>query len=73
MVTVGPLQYRIQAGQSYAVADATVATDYYYAKTFDDSIPMDHAVVRGADRYYQVELGHRFAYVRAADVVPSRR
>jgi len=66
--TVTPLQYEILAGQVYAVADLRVPTDYYYAKTFDDSIPMDHTVVRGADRYYQVWLGHRFAFVRAADV-----
>jgi hypothetical protein len=53
--------------------DARVSTDYYYAKTFDDSLPMDHTAVRGEDRYYQVDLGHRFAYVRAADVVLTRR
>jgi hypothetical protein len=71
--TVTPLQYRINAGQAYAVRDARVPTDYYYAKTFDDSLPMDHTPVRGEDRYYQVDLGHRFAYVRAADVVLTRR
>jgi hypothetical protein len=71
--TVTPLQYRIHAGQAYAVMDARVSTDYYYAKTFDDSLPMDHTAVRGEDRYYQVDLGHRFAYVRAADVVLTRR
>jgi hypothetical protein len=71
--TVTPLQYRIRTGQAYAVADPTVSTDYYYAKTFDASIPLDRTVVEGTDRYYQVWLGHRFAYVRAADVELTRR
>ena len=50
------------------LADDTVRTDYYYAKTYDDSLPGDHTVVVGSDRYYQIWFGHRVAYVRAADV-----
>lgn len=65
---VEPLQYAIEPGQSYPVADASVPTDYYYAKSYNDSIPGDHTVVRGDDRYLQIWFGHRFAYVRAADV-----
>ena len=66
--TVTPLQYRIQPGQRYALADATVSTDYYAAKTFDGPPPGDHTVVKGHDRYYQVWFGHRAFFVRAADV-----
>jgi len=65
---VEPLLYEIQPGQSYVLADRTLSTDYYYAKTFDDSLAGDHTVVRGAERYYQIWFGHRIAYVKAADV-----
>ncbi|MEJ7690928.1 MAG: hypothetical protein WKF76_11125 [Nocardioidaceae bacterium] len=34
--TVVPLQYTIKAGQAYSLADATIDTNYYYAKTYDD-------------------------------------
>jgi hypothetical protein len=64
-----PLQYSIPAGQSYVVGDPTIETDYYYARSFDDSLPRDHTEVTGQDRYYQIWFGHRMAYVRAADVV----
>ena len=65
---VVPLQYTVKPGQAYVLADDTVSTDYYYAKTYDDSLAGDHTVVRGADAYYQIWFGHRIAYVRAADV-----
>ena len=65
---VVPLQYTIKPGQSYVLADATVPTDFYYAKTYDDSLAGDHTVVRGKDVYYEIWFGHRMAYVRAADV-----
>ncbi len=67
--TVTPLQYTIKAGQSYVLADDTIETDYYYAKTYDDSIPDDHTQVMGKDKYYEIWFGHRMAYVRAADLV----
>ncbi|HEY3505465.1 MAG TPA: N-acetylmuramoyl-L-alanine amidase [Actinocatenispora sp.] len=65
-----PLPYTIGPGQSY-VYGGPVATDYYYAKTIDDSLPGDHTVVRGHERYLRIQLGHRIAFVRAADVVVS--
>ena len=65
---ISPLQYTIKPGQAYVLADQDLTTDYYYAKTFNDSIPDDHTVVVGGDEYYQVWFGHRIAYVRAADV-----
>jgi len=70
---IAPLQYTIRAGQAYSLADARVATDYYYAKVFDDSLPLNRTVVSGKDRYYQVWLGHRMAFVRADDVRLVRR
>ncbi|MGH3729494.1 MAG: N-acetylmuramoyl-L-alanine amidase [Micromonosporaceae bacterium] len=59
-----PLQYSLPAGQRYTVG-AFPTTDYYRAVTFDTS---KHVVVSGKDRYYQIQFGHRFMYVRAADV-----
>ncbi len=69
---VTPLQYKIRPGQQYVLADPTVATDYYYAKTYNDSLPDDHTVVSGDDRYYQIWFGHRIFFVRAADVAVLR-
>ncbi len=69
--TVMPLQYTIKAGQAYSLADATTDTNYYYAKTYDASLPDDHTVVTGQDKYYEIWFGHRMFYVRAADVVVS--
>jgi hypothetical protein len=68
--TVAPLQYSIQPGQAYVVADKKIESDYYYAKTFECAlVAMDCTEVSGADKYYQIWFGHRIAYVRAADVV----
>ncbi|MBA2531349.1 MAG: N-acetylmuramoyl-L-alanine amidase [Nocardioidaceae bacterium] len=70
--TVTPLQYTLKGGQAYSLADSAVPTDYYYAQTFDYSLPGDHTVVRGLDRYYQIWFGHRMAFVRADEVVITR-
>ncbi|MFJ5263193.1 N-acetylmuramoyl-L-alanine amidase [Streptomyces sp. NPDC088387] len=59
-----PLPYTLPAGQKYVVGD-TVRSAYYYAVTFDTA---GHRVVTGKDRYYEIQFGHRVAYVRAADV-----
>jgi N-acetyl-anhydromuramyl-L-alanine amidase AmpD len=66
---VTPLQYTIKAGQKYVLADGKIDTSFYYAKTFDSSLPDDHTVVNGQDRYYEIWFGHRMFFVRAADVV----
>ncbi|MFI7413340.1 N-acetylmuramoyl-L-alanine amidase [Streptomyces sp. NPDC049627] len=67
--TVSPLPYTLPAGQQYAVGDK-VPGEYYYAVTFDEG---SHRVVAGKDEYYEIQFGHRVAFVRAADVrvVPS--
>jgi hypothetical protein len=67
--TLAPLQYTIKPGQAYALADTDLTTDYYYAKTYNCAyVAKDCTDVVGKDRYYQIWFGHRFAYVRAADV-----
>ena len=58
----------LQPGQKYVLADKTVPTDYYYAKSFDNSLPGDKTVISGEQKYYQVWVGHRFGYVKAEDV-----
>ncbi|MDQ1042963.1 N-acetylmuramoyl-L-alanine amidase [Streptomyces sp. V4I2] len=62
--TVSPLPYKLPAGQRYVVGDK-VPGQYYYAVTFDETY---HQVVVGKDLYYEIQFGHRVAFVRAADV-----
>jgi hypothetical protein len=61
---VSPLPYQLLAGQRYVIGDA-VPGEYYYAVSF---APDSHQLVVGADRYYEIQFGHRVAFVRAADV-----
>ncbi len=62
--SVSPLPYRLPAGQKYVVGDA-VPGEYFYAVTFTTD---SHRVVVGKDLYYEIQFGHRVAFVRAADV-----
>jgi hypothetical protein len=66
--SVVPLQYSIQPGQQFVLADADIETDYYKATTFNCSVQPDCIQIQGADRYYEIWFGHRIGYVRAADV-----
>lgn len=65
--SVVPLPYTIKAGQAYATSGPT-PTGYYFAKTIDGSAPGDRTFVGGKDRYLTIQLGHRIAFVKAADV-----
>ncbi|MFI2205786.1 N-acetylmuramoyl-L-alanine amidase [Streptomyces sp. NPDC020192] len=62
--SVVPLPYTIPAGQRYVVGDE-VPGEYYYSVTFTAD---SHRVVVGKDLYYEIQYGHRVAFVRAADV-----
>ncbi|MFS8201496.1 N-acetylmuramoyl-L-alanine amidase [Streptomyces sp. CWNU-52B] len=62
--SVSPLPYKLLAGQKYTAGDK-VPGEYFYAPTFDTA---PHRVVRGSDMYYEIQFGHRVAFVRAADV-----
>lgn len=62
-----PLQYEIPAGQEYVVGNI-LPGEYYRATTFDGSSPGDFTVIRGENRYVQVQLGHRIAYMSLDDV-----
>ncbi|GGM07948.1 amidase [Streptomyces fumigatiscleroticus] len=61
---VSPLPYTLPKGQKYVVG-GKVPGEYYYAVTFTED---SHRVVTGEDLYYEIQYGHRVAYVRAADV-----
>ncbi|RKN36894.1 N-acetylmuramoyl-L-alanine amidase [Streptomyces hoynatensis] len=61
--SVVPLGYEIPADQEYVLGLRT-DSEYYYAVTFD---PAGHRVVSG-EPYYQIQLGHRIAYVKADEV-----
>lgn len=62
--SVVALPYTIPAGQTYVVGDV-VPGEYYYSVTFTTD---SHRVVVGKDLYYEIQYGHRVAFVRAADV-----
>ncbi|MFJ4366392.1 N-acetylmuramoyl-L-alanine amidase [Streptomyces chartreusis] len=62
--SVSPLPYTLPAGQRYAVG-GKVQGEYFYAVDFDQA---SHRVVVGKDLYYEIQYGHRVAFVRAADV-----
>ncbi|MGI5400940.1 N-acetylmuramoyl-L-alanine amidase [Streptomyces sp. CA-135486] len=61
---ISPLPYKLLAGQRYVVGDR-VPGEYLYAPTFDTA---GHRVVRGQEAYYEIQFGHRVAFVKASDV-----
>ncbi|MEV6108099.1 N-acetylmuramoyl-L-alanine amidase [Streptomyces sp. NPDC051940] len=63
-----PLPYTLKAGQRYVLGDR-VPSEHYHATEF--SGPTQRRVVRGRTVYYEIQFGHRIAYVKAADVVVS--
>ncbi|MFF4738371.1 N-acetylmuramoyl-L-alanine amidase [Streptomyces sp. NPDC001262] len=69
--TVEPLPYRIPAGQAYVLGQRS-PSEYLWATTFE---PAGHKVIRGKDVYYEIQFGHRVAFVKASDVTlrPSNR
>ncbi|WP_336115120.1 N-acetylmuramoyl-L-alanine amidase [Streptomyces sp. PTD9-10] len=59
-----PLPYTIRAGQRY-VTQSRVLGSYLQKPSSDDS---PSPVVQGQEEYYEIQIGHRLAYVRASDV-----
>ncbi|MEU8542519.1 peptidoglycan recognition family protein [Streptomyces sp. NPDC048717] len=62
--SISPLPYKLLAGQRYVVGGRTPG-EYFYSPTFDVT---GHTVVRGQEEYYEIQFGHRVAFVKAADV-----
>ncbi|MFI2708747.1 N-acetylmuramoyl-L-alanine amidase [Micromonospora sp. NPDC018662] len=65
---ISPLQYTLAAGQRYAVG-GVLPGEYYRAVSYDGSAPGDRTVVRGKNRYVQVQFGHRIMFVNLDDVL----
>jgi hypothetical protein len=65
---VSALPYKLLAGQNYVIGLKTRG-EYFRAVTFDAS---QHVVVRGDQEYYEIQFGHRIAYVKADDVTVRR-
>ncbi|MER5432448.1 N-acetylmuramoyl-L-alanine amidase [Streptomyces sp. NPDC002588] len=63
---VSALPYTLPKDQKYVAGDR-VPGEYYYSVGFDTA---SHRVVLGKDLYYEIQFGHRVAFVRAADVTP---
>ncbi|MEU6345235.1 peptidoglycan recognition family protein [Streptomyces sp. NPDC046977] len=59
-----PLPYRLLAGQRYVVG-GTTRGEFFRTTTFDTA---QHVVVRGRQLFYEIQFGHRVAYVKAEDV-----
>lgn len=59
-----PLPYSLLAGQRYVTQSRPVGT-YIDRSSFVDTPTM---VVKGREEYYEIQFGHRLAYVRASDV-----
>ncbi|MGW7236508.1 N-acetylmuramoyl-L-alanine amidase [Streptomyces sp. NPDC054804] len=62
--TDSPLPYSLRAGQRY-VTQSGVGSSYVDRSTFSGT---PQPVVLGQERYYEIQFGHRLAYVRANDV-----
>ncbi len=61
--------YQIPSGQNYATTAEKLPTDYFYDATVNSSLPDDHMIVHGKQKYYQISFNHRIGYVKADDVV----
>ncbi|MFE9399122.1 N-acetylmuramoyl-L-alanine amidase [Streptomyces flavidovirens] len=61
---LSPLPYKLLAGQRYVVGDRTPG-EYFFAPAFETA---GHRVIRGEEAYYEIQFGHRVAYVKASDV-----
>ncbi|MEU7059259.1 peptidoglycan recognition family protein [Streptomyces sp. NPDC046197] len=62
--TESPLPYSLRAGQRYVTQDRVVGS--YIDRSFFADQP--DPVVTGQEEYYEIQFGHRLAYVRARDV-----
>ncbi len=69
--TLQPL-YTFPAGQTYVTTAERLPIDYFYDATIDYSLPHDHEVIVGNERYYQISFNKRVGYVKAADVNLAR-
>ncbi|MFE2582397.1 N-acetylmuramoyl-L-alanine amidase [Streptomyces sp. NPDC059378] len=62
--TQAPLPYEFLAGQRY-VTQSSLDGSYVDRSNF---VETPSPVVKGSEEYYEIQFGHRLAYVRASDV-----
>ncbi len=60
--------YTMTAGQKYTVDAKSVGSDYYYDATANYSLPDDHMIVVGKQRYYEITFNHHAGFVKVEDV-----
>jgi hypothetical protein len=60
-----PLPYELLAGQRYVTQGSTTGA-YFDPSNFDSTSP--DRFVKGDNLYYEIQFGHRVAFVRATDV-----
>lgn len=65
--TPSTIPYMIGSGQSY-VANGPYQASYFNAGSLNGGLVHDRLKIVGGERYYQISLNHRFAYVKASDV-----
>ena len=61
--------YQLPVGQSYPTSGLSLPADYFYDATIDSSLPDDHAIVHGRQKYYQISFNHHIGFVKAEDVI----
>ncbi|MGW7253754.1 N-acetylmuramoyl-L-alanine amidase [Streptomyces sp. NPDC054834] len=62
--TESPLPYSLLAGQRYVTQSSLTGTDVDRSSFVQTPNP----VINGQEQYYEIQFGHRLAYVRASDV-----
>jgi len=60
--------YTMQTGQRYVANSTSVKSDYYYDATINYSLPDDHIIVVGNQRYYEITFNHHVGFVKVEDV-----
>lgn len=68
--TPTPLTYTVPYNQCYALID-TVGADWYYAWTYNSSLPYDHTVFKGAQQYHIIWYNSRMYLVKANLMRPA--
>jgi len=71
VIPVQPLNnaYTMSTGQKYTTTGDAVLGDYFYDATINYSLPDDHKVVVGKQKYYEITFNHHVGFVMTQDVV----
>ncbi len=74
LAPTAPLGYAVQAGQRYKVLDWNPPNDHYYCWSINGDqtrFPYDHTVFQGREKFVQIQLGNRVAFVKKSEIVVS--